>query len=556
MKKIVFLIIATLLVIGLVLPGCGGGGGAADWPTRELRTPGKLTIGVCGDMGYDQGLHAVYGAQLAATDIGTFSVGGTSLTVAIRSIDTDEVLNPGGAAGTAAVSAEIDDCDFMVGGFRTEGVIVYREPIMTANMTFMNCGAATEILQNAVLTNYDRYKYFFKATPMNEFQLSEAQSKLLTMLVGMTGNTSYTTPKIALLAEDAEWTRVSRENAQAKFIALGYDCAPTPWLVSPTATNIGTTLNSIKAADPDVVYCVMSGPVGVTYGNTVGDYLDAGVLHMGINVEAQREEFPSVAKYAEGMVFLDGWCPGVNLTDQTYDFITDFDAAHGVPPIYTAATHDAVYTLVEALQDKGTVVGGAVQFAPPDIVEYIEGNVRTGTASTAGVYPMWDGSTKGTYVTYAKNYTDVPALNSGQVLTLYPWLANAVYATGNWSWNADDWTMPPFTPHDLVFGMKSAAGAIGFTPWATSIGSQWQDVGGGTLGKVAVFPKPWAAVLGLPTSMTAWMAGMPWTPLVLGTAQAVGAWDQYGYWNVQYPGTGLADITAWVTYLKAKYSWP
>lgn len=557
MKKIVFLIIATLLVIGLVLPGCDGGNGGVAWPLRELKTPGTLTIGVTGAMGYDQGLHALWGAQLARDTIGTFDVGTKSLTVKIVSVETNEVLNPGGAGGTAAVSAAIGSCDFMVGGFRTEGLIVYREPIMTANMTFINCGAATEILQNAVLTDYDRYKYFFKGTPMNEFQLSENQAKLITMLVVMArtiaANATYV-PKIALLTEDAEWTRTSRENAQAKFIAQGQSVRSTPWLVSPTATDIGTVLNDIATYDPDIIYTIFSGPVGVTYGNTVGDYMP-NVLSAGINVEAQRQEFPSVAKYAEGMVFLDGWALGVNMTANTAGFLTDFGAAHsGKWPIYTAATYDAVGTLVEALQAKGSVVAGAVQYKPLDIVAYMEASVRTGTASTSGVYPVWDGVTEGDYVTYAKTYEDVPALNQAQVLTLYPWLTSAKYSPNgatinNWTYEEDDWTMPPFTPHDLNFGMRAADGST----WATGIGSQWQDVGG-NLEKIGIWPKPWGTALGLPVGMPTWMAAMPGLSAVaLYTANLVGLWDQYGYWNWEYPGTGNADITDWALWLKTKW---
>jgi len=561
LKKIIFLIIASLLVIGLVLPGCGEGEGEAYVPWRALKTPGKLTIGVTGPMGYDQGLHARWGAELARDAIGSFAVGNQTLTVQIVSIDTNEVLNPGGAGGTAAVSAAIGSCDFMVGGFRTEGVIVYREPVMTANMTYINCGAATEILQNAVLTDYTRYKYFFKGTPMNEFQLSEAQSKLVNMAVItariVASNASFT-PKMALLAEDAEWTRVSRENAQAKFNALGYAVRSTPWLVSPTATDIGTTLNDIASYDPDVIYCIMSGPVGVTYGNTVGDYMP-NVLSAGINVEAQRQEFPSVAKYANGMIFLDGWAPGVNMTGQTAQFIADFGTAHaGKWPIYTAGTHDAVYTLKEALQSEGYVEGSTVKYVPEDIVAYMESSIREGTAGTTGVYPMWDGVTTGTYVTYAKNYTNVPALNQNQVLALYPWLTQAKYANlpfeyggvvSNWTYNSNQWTMPPFTPHDLIFGMRTAAGG----KWATSIGSQWQWTGSG-LSKVCIWPKPYYP--GIPTDMGTFLTYLglgAFNATTLYTFQAMGLWDQYGWWHWQYPGTGTANISSWIAWIQTKW---
>ncbi len=109
--------------------------------------------------------------------------------------------------------------------------------------------------------------------------------------------------------------------------------------------------------------------------------------------------------------------------------------------------------------------------------------------------------------------------------------------------------MPPFTPHDLNFGMRAADGST----WATGIGSQWQDVGG-NLEKIGIWPKPWGAALGLPVGMPTWMASMPGlTAVALYTANLVGLWDQYGYWNWEYPGTGTADITDWALWLKTKW---
>jgi len=54
MKKILFLIIGTLLVLGLVLPGCGNG--VADDFDQYIK------IGIAGPMGQSQGKHHMYGA--------------------------------------------------------------------------------------------------------------------------------------------------------------------------------------------------------------------------------------------------------------------------------------------------------------------------------------------------------------------------------------------------------------------------------------------------------------------------------------------------------------
>jgi len=542
MKKAVFLIIATSLVIGLVLAGCTGGPAEPYSPVRTLKTPGKLTIGVTGAMGFDQGLHALYGGQLAASSIGSFSVGNQTLTVTIVPVDTDEILRCCGAGGVAAVMGATSGCDFMVGGFRTEGLVVYREPIMDANMTFIDCGTATEALCHSVVTNYTRYKWFFKGAPRNEYLSAKSQSKVLTLVIAMaTAVKPAFVPRIAILAEDAAWSRAPREAALANFQAAGYSVGQGLWLVDPNAVAIGGTLANINAASPNIIYTIFSGPVGMVYGNSVGTFMP-DVLSVGTNVEAQRQEFGTNANFAKGMIFMDGWAPGVNQTDSTAAFLDAFAAAHnGAWPIYTSATYDAVYSLVEALQSEGYVDGSTVKYVPEDIVVYLETATRQGVAAKkTGVYPIWDGVTTGTYYEYpGKSTAGLPALNESQVLALYPWLASAKFsdnvAVSNWTYTADNWTMQPHTTHDLVYGSE----------WACGIASQWQW-NGTALNKVCICPQ---VLQPLPSDMTTWLAVLGSGAInatTLYRLQSFGLWDQYGWWNFEYPGTGSLNLTDWI----------
>jgi hypothetical protein len=63
LKKITFLIIASLLVLGLVLPGCGGG------QQEEEEEENILKIAVCGAMTATTGLNQWDGANMAMDEL-------------------------------------------------------------------------------------------------------------------------------------------------------------------------------------------------------------------------------------------------------------------------------------------------------------------------------------------------------------------------------------------------------------------------------------------------------------------------------------------------------
>ena len=121
MKRIVFLIIASLLVLALVLPGCG------EEPVPE----NIIKIAVAGPMDDVQGQHHWAGAKMARDEInlaGGVDVGGTMYDIELVEVDTEEATEgEDGTTGSARLLAVIDDVTFVVGGFRTEVVGVYRE---------------------------------------------------------------------------------------------------------------------------------------------------------------------------------------------------------------------------------------------------------------------------------------------------------------------------------------------------------------------------------------------------------------------------------------------
>ena len=81
MKRIVFLIIATILVLGLVLPGC------TEEPVEEFDQ--YITFAVTGPMDDRQGEHHWAGAEMARDEInddGGVDVGGTIYGIALTEV--------------------------------------------------------------------------------------------------------------------------------------------------------------------------------------------------------------------------------------------------------------------------------------------------------------------------------------------------------------------------------------------------------------------------------------------------------------------------------------
>jgi len=510
LKKILFLIIATLLVLGLVLPGCGGG------QQEEEEEENIITIAVCGPMTDLQGQNHWDGANMAADEInaaGGVDIGGTKYTVELKQVETYESIEgESGDRARANLLAVIDDVDFVIGGFRTEVVTVYREVAMDAGKVFINCGAATDSLQFSVVTNYDRYKYFFKGTPYNS-------TFLVTSLLKMTGSvggvlkstlagldtasngtyvkTDYKVPangklRVAILMENLSWCEGMVVAAQLYLPTKLPLTVTGTWLVSATATDITSELSAIEATKPHIIFVAFSGSVGAVYSIQKAQ-LGIPAMTIGINVPGQQKiHWENTDGACEGELILDTWGDGMYQTDYTEDWFNAFVEEFGRYPVYTAGTYDAIRNLCKGAAAKDSLDSD-------DIVDWLEdpANAMTDSAASPKImyYPMPDVT-----ITAGTKY----ALSEAQVEALYP---DSPVSYNQSQWLCGVQSMPCIA-HDLVYGPG----------YMTGVGTQWHSVEG--VGKkVGAWPKQLA-----PT-------GTPIPTLI-----ALGLADQYGNWNFQYPG--------------------
>jgi len=565
LKKIVFLIIASLLVLGLALPGCTEPSG----PTFE----DYINIAVVGPMSFIQGRDHLAGAVMAMNEInadGGVDVCGTPYGINLLGsytsdggTDTNEIIDTTGTTGETALSAVIDDADFVVGGFRTEAVDHYRDVAMDEGVIFFDCGAASNELQESVLTDYATYKYWFKATPYNgSFLFTNMLKQVGSAKAALAAAANITGQMTAAcIVEDAEWTGAFKSKlAPYMAAALSLNVCALTQKPASDATDLSTELTAITTqcgGEPMITVTVLSGPPGKAYGMQQDTYLP-NTFTLGINVEAQDIDYNHDTG-AEYHCEMDTWAENVALTATTLDWFDDYMDDTGRYPTYCAATYDVLYTIKAAVEDEG--------LSTDDIIAWLEdlNNAQTGTASTTGYYPQPD---EGPFATINPGVnpeapfgldTSWYALSYDQALAIYPGM-NVYYlyeygltpgeVAGNWTTgsmlcagfassahSAPDDDTGPFLPHDTIYGPG----------WQTGIGAQWQPVDAEDPNtewlKVGWWPK-------FAVPYPGWdLPAQNLTPTAAGTLVAYDLLDKYGNWNFAYPGTvSMVIPQEWIDY--------
>jgi len=381
MKRIVFLIIASVLVIGLVLPGCGGGTGN---PT--------IKIGICGPMEYIQGIHMMWGAEMARDEINTaggVNVGGTIYDIELVEKDTKEINPPTAQYPGQKVEEAItvNGASFILGGFRTEATVKEIDAAMANDTIFIISGAATTALTRNVNDDYANYKYLFRGTPYNDTFLFNNTMMILgqlgTQIAGTLAamNATVVTPRVGIIAEDLTWTSAMVAAIEGGIGLLSWNHTGTR-LVEDDATDLSGDFAAL--GDTHIIYVLLSGPVGVTYG-TQHKSLDIKCMTTGINVEAQSGTYwDNTSGGALYELSLGTYVTGVSQTVKTAPFIAAFDTkTTGEIPVYNAATYDSVYTLKAAIE----AVGGFDATKTDAIITWLEANPQVTTGGVAAYYP-------------------------------------------------------------------------------------------------------------------------------------------------------------------------
>lgn len=522
MKRIVFLIIASLLVLGLVLAGCGG-----EPSEQEEEEENTINIAITGPMTFDQGKHIWYGALLKAEQInaaGGVDIGGVMHQIELTQVDTNEIMDITGTDGTMALTAVIDDVDFVLGGFQESSTAAYREVAMNKEKIFICSGVSTVPLFNDVMEDYDHYKYFFQGAVFNDYFLDYQFSSTFSLVLayGFAIGGDYT-PRIAIVAEDEEWCDPSVAGMEAFLQSMGWWVGTWRVDAAGAAEDVLAALTEVATDDPHFIYSIFSGPAGVSVSKLVRDTVPYAMV-VGCNTEAQRENFDDLTMYdpdkAPGCAYEitgDYFAPGIQLTSDTAAFLEAFVDRWGEFPIYSAGSYDALGHLlqdVETAADELDVTDIADVVSAENIdtlIQIHEQSTYDGAGAKYRVYPMPIELEEPVTHPYYGITTNL-VLSEEVVNDLYPDLA-----TYGMTYDPAYWTAPPHTAHCLVGG----------SDWATGISIQWQEVSPGVWEKRAIWPWP----LFDPADVEGMVAN--------------GWLNQWGNYNFAYPGTSELQMPDW-----------
>jgi branched-chain amino acid transport system substrate-binding protein len=359
-----FLYSAAAAVAFLIAPGA--------WAQDTVK------IAILGPMAFVQGENHWAGAEMARDEInqaGGINVGGKKKQVELVRIDTNEMQSVPDASNAIERAITREKADFLIGGFRSEAVLAMQEIAMDYKKLFLGAGAAHSKLGMNVEQNYDRYKYWFRMTPTKDVDLAKTTFTVLASVAGqIRKDLGKATPKVAILAEKAVWTQGLVAAAQKNLPAMKMEVVGL-WQPSATATDVTAELSAIERAGADIVFTILSGPVGISVGRQMGER-NMKAIAFGINVEAQKDEFwQATAGKANYISTLDTFSE-VEITSKTIPFVKAFKARYKKSPTYNAATYDVIHHLKNAIESVGSLDADK-------IVAYLEKGEHVGAASTA-----------------------------------------------------------------------------------------------------------------------------------------------------------------------------
>ncbi len=362
MKKVVFLLFTCLMLVALVIPAysctCDNGGDKGA----------VIKVGVIGPMQFMQGKQHWLGAVMAAEEIngaGGIKVGDVYYKIKLIQSDSNETLSITDASAAMEKLITVDGADFVMGGFRTEGVTPMQEVAMDNKTIFLGCGAATATLNSVVKSNYDRYKYWFRVTPFVSAKLVDNTLMEIAMAGAIIKEETGIPRKlrVAICAEGAQWADGMVGMMKAWIPGkLKMEVSGT-WRPSPNATELNAEMAAIQAANTDIICPIISGAVGIPYGRSWGE-LKVPAASVGINVEAQSLGYWAATNhFGNWDTGLASYSKNMEPTEKTKPFFDAFVARYedGDVPSYTAGTYDAMYILKDAIERAGT-------FTDPDAI--------------------------------------------------------------------------------------------------------------------------------------------------------------------------------------------
>ena len=338
-----------LLILALVTVGCA----------RGQAPPPPIKIGVIGPMKFIHGEHHWYGATLAAEEIneaGGILVGEIRRPIELVKVDSNEIVSVSDAKAAMEKAITVEKVDFMVGGFETIAALAMQDVAMDHEKIWLGCGVAVSEMCRRVGRDYERYKYWFRAGPVNSFNIGNVNICILEMVSNiLREELGIEKPRVAMIAEDAPWVDqfALLEFCQEYIPTLDMEIVGV-WRPSPTATDLTPELIAIKDKEAHIIFFNAFGPVGVTFARQWSE-LKIPAVSVGLHLEAMKSGFPEATEGKADYATYWHSIARVEITAKTVPFYDKFVQRFGEHPFITACTYDGIYLLKEVIEAAGTL---------------------------------------------------------------------------------------------------------------------------------------------------------------------------------------------------------
>ena len=319
----------------------------------------EIRIGVIGPMKFVQGKSHWNGAVMAAEEInakGGVQVGDKKMKITLIQADSNEFLSITDATNAMERLITKDKVNFVVGGFRTEGVLAMQDIAMEHKRIFIGCGAAHNELCDRVAKNYNTYKYWFRGTPYNSTYLVRAAFiHLGTVAAVLKQSLNIPQLKVAIVVEKAMWADPMIPAAEGAIPKMGMEVAGV-WRPSPVATDVTAELSAIQRSGAHILFTIFSSSVGIPFARQAGE-LKIPAVQVGINVEAQKDGFWQATQGMGNYVITSNtYARGVERNELEKPFVDTYVKRFGETPTYTSDTYTAIiYGLAPTIEQAGTL---------------------------------------------------------------------------------------------------------------------------------------------------------------------------------------------------------
>lgn len=353
MKRRILLVFLVCTLMLSALSGCGKKPEPAVQPVR---------IGIAGPMTFIHGEHMWKSATMAADEInaaGGIKIGTEKRPIELVKVETNEILNVPDAANAIERAITVDKVDFLLGGFRTEAVLGMQDVAADHKKIFIITGSGHPQLTARVGENYEKYKYFFRTNPMNSSNMARATFLILHEVATVVRqDLGIEKPKVAILAESAVWVDPIIAASEQQMPKMGLEIAGV-WRPSANATDLTAELSAISSSGAQIIFTVMSGPVGGPFARQYEE-LQVPAAVTGINVDAMGGKFWQTTGGKGNYASTLNLVGRVETSPHSIEFFDRFVNIHKEIPVYTVATYDALRILVAAIERAGKTDNDAV----------------------------------------------------------------------------------------------------------------------------------------------------------------------------------------------------